>query len=56
MAVTEATRVVRSDPGLTGRRLALLVVLPALAAGGLLLTLAGGVPQETPVGLPEPGG
>ena len=41
--------------GLTGRRLALLVVLPALAAGGLLLTLAGGVPEETPVGLPEPG-
>lgn len=37
------------------RRLALLVVVPALAAGAVLLTLAGGVPDESPVGLPEPG-
>ena len=37
------------------RRVALLVLLPALAAGAVLLILAGGVPEESPVGLPEPG-
>ncbi len=45
----------RSAPRPTGRRLGLLVLLPALVAGGLLLTLAGGVPEQTPAGLPEPG-
>ena len=44
-----------SGRGLTGTRLALLVLGPALVAGGLLLALAGGVPEATPVGLPDPG-
>ncbi len=44
-----------SRRGLSGTRLALLLLLPALVAGGVLLTLAGGVPEATPVGLPDPG-
>ena len=55
----ETTRATRADGasgrGLTGARLALLVLVPALVAGGVLLALAGGVPEATPVGLPDPG-
>ncbi|QIK68002.1 bifunctional copper resistance protein CopD/cytochrome c oxidase assembly protein [Nocardioides sp. HDW12B] len=54
---TEPAANTRDTParGLTGSRLALLVLLPALVAGGVLLALAGGVPAAAPVGLPDPG-
>lgn len=54
---TEPAPDTRAAParGLTGPRLALLVLLPALVAGGVLLALAGGVPEAAPVGLPDPG-
>ena len=36
-------------------RVALLVLVPAFVAGAVLLATAGGTPEATPAGLPDPG-